>query len=221
MHRGWLSVGGLLSALKTPTVGLLVLAFFLATFAFANFEGTLSLWTGAVLGYGDDENSLIFAFVGLVLVLTQGGIYRRMAKTKPEVALAKVGVVSMFAGLASLAAVTAFGRGESFITAWFMTSLAVAVFGFAFVTPSLQALISRRSDPARQGEVLGVNQSFSALARILGPLVGLTVFTVPGTRNVLPYALASALLLIVVGLLPLLDRGAKGGSALRPEAGPH
>ena len=39
--------------------------------------------------------------------------------------------------------------------------------GAPFLTPSVQALISRRSDPERQGEVLGVNQSFSALARIL------------------------------------------------------
>jgi len=39
--------------------------------------------------------------------------------------------------------------------AGFLISLAVSVFGFAFMTPSVQALISRRSDPARQGEVLG------------------------------------------------------------------
>ena len=58
----------------------------------------------------------------------------------------------------------------------FFVALALAVVGFAFLTPSAQALISKRSDPARQGEVLGVNQSFSALARILGPVIGVVLF---------------------------------------------
>ena len=46
-------------------------------------------------------------------------------------------------------------------------ALTAAVIGFAFLTPSAQALVSRRSDPEKQGEVLGVNQSAAALARIL------------------------------------------------------
>jgi hypothetical protein len=49
--------------------------------------------------------------------------------------------------------------------------------------------------------VLGVNQSFSALARILGPLVGLTVFPLERT-HVLPYVVAAALLAVVLALVP-------------------
>ena len=54
-----------------------------------------------------------------------------------------------------------------------MLALAIIVSGFAFITPSLNALISRRSDPARQGSILGVAQSISSLARILGPMCAL------------------------------------------------
>ena len=46
--------------------------------------------------------------------------------------------------------------------------MTLAVAGFACMTPAIQALISRRSDATIQGEVLGVNQSASALARCLG-----------------------------------------------------
>ena len=56
--------------------------------------------------------------------------------------------------------------------------MSVAVIGFAFVNPSVSALVSKRADPARQGEVLGVNQSFASLGRILGPFLGSVLFQV-------------------------------------------
>jgi DHA1 family tetracycline resistance protein-like MFS transporter len=83
----------------------------------------------------------------------------------------------------------------------FYAAAAVAVCGFAFINPSVSALISRRADPERQGEVLGVNQSFASLARILGPLAGMTLFSLHPSR-VLPYALSAAVLLAVAALLP-------------------
>jgi hypothetical protein len=48
----------------------------------------------------------------------------------------------------------------------------------AWSTPALNALISRRSDPARQGGILGVAQSASSLARIVGPVAGNRLFEV-------------------------------------------
>jgi hypothetical protein len=52
----------------------------------------------------------------------------------------------------------------------------VEVTGFAIVNPSLQSCISRRSDPDYRGSVLGIAQSGSRLARILGPLFGNALF---------------------------------------------
>ena len=50
-----LDVHGLLSTLQTPTVGRLVLTFFLATLGFAGFEGTLAL-LNKELGYNEQSN---------------------------------------------------------------------------------------------------------------------------------------------------------------------
>jgi hypothetical protein len=58
-------------------------------------------------------------------------------------------------------------------------------------------LISRRSDPARQGEILGVNQSAAALARILGPMMGVTLFFTTPTHD-LPYVCGAALLTLLL-----------------------
>ena len=197
-RRNWLDVRGLLSTLQTPTVGRLVLTFFLATFGFAGFEGTLAL-LNKELGYNEQANYWIFAYVGFVLLLTQGFLYRRLVKKYSEVTLMRLGVGVMFLGLVGLAAVAMSDPGHSMRPTVYFGALALGVVGFAFLTPSVQALISTRSDPARQGEVLGVNQSFSSLARILGPVTGVVLFDLEPT-HVLPY-LASAVLLAVVMLL--------------------
>jgi MFS family permease len=200
---GWLDLHGLFNTLNTPTVGLLVFAFFLTTFGFANFEGTLSLLTAKAFQFSDDANYLIFAYIGFVLMFTQGFIYRKLVKKLDELKLMRIGITAMFAGLAGLALLAAFAEESSIGSirlAWFMLVVAIAVFGFAFLNPSLNGLISKKSDPHRQGEVLGINQSFSALARILGPLIGMVLFSVESS-HVLPYAVAATMLAIVLVLL--------------------
>jgi hypothetical protein len=192
--------------LRMPTVGTLVLIYFLAIFAFANFEGTLSVLTESAFGMKEDDNFLVFAFVGFVLMIAQGGFYRRLAGKLPEERLANYGVSLMFLGLGGLAAVAYFATREpradaTALQVGFYLSLAVAVFGFAFVNPSVTALVSKRADPARQGEVLGVNQAGAAMGRILGPLAGLVLFYLEPSRT-LPYLGAVLTLLVVVALLP-------------------
>jgi MFS family permease len=202
-----------IDVMSTPTIGALVFMYFLAIFAFANFEGTLSMLTAAAFQQSDQENFLVFAYVGVVLMVAQGGFYRRLAGKFSEEQLLKAGVAMMFLGLGGLAAV-AWQSGQDAnapgLKAGFYVTVAVAVFGFAFVNPSVSALVSRRSDPLRQGEVLGVNQSFAAMGRILGPLVGLILFGM-GLSHTLPYLAAVGILLIVVLLLPRIrkDRAAE------------
>ena len=63
--------------------------------------------------------------------------------------------------------------------------------------------LAKRADPARQGEVLGVNQSFASLARIVGPLAGMSLFSLHPSRA-LPYAASVVLLVAVAALVPRL-----------------
>lgn len=207
-HRRWLDWRGVQTALRTPIVGLLILIFFLATFAFGNFEATLSLVTKETFDLPADENYLLFAYVGLVLMLAQGLLYRRLALRVHETTFMKAGLVLMIAGLVfgmAILVIAAKEPGSTGRLIWFLLALAIAVTGFALVTPSVQALISRLSDSAKQGEILGVNQSASALARILGPAIGLTLFKME-TTHILPYALGCGLLLIVLLLTPRIQQ---------------
>ena len=159
----------------------------------------------------DDDNFLVFATVGFVLMFA-GGSYRPMLKKYTEAKLLKVGVVLMIVGLAGLGGV-AYGSTMQSATndkveipglkVYFYIAMSLAVIGFAFVNPSVSALVSKRSDPARQGEVMGVNQSFASLGRILGPLLGSILFQM-NASGTLPFALAVGLLAVVLMLLPRL-----------------
>ena len=111
-----------------------------------------------------------------------GGSYRPMVKKRAETSSARRRGLMML-GSAGLAVVafggsmeTAHGNVRCRLKVGFYVAMAVSVIGFAFVNPSVSALVSKRSDPARQGEVLGVNQSFASLGRILGPFLGSVLF---------------------------------------------
>ncbi|MGE0605743.1 MAG: MFS transporter [Pirellulales bacterium] len=168
--RGWINFDSLRDALAIPSVGLLLLAAFVCIFAFAGFESTLSLLLKDEHGafhFKLKEVLYVFAFIGLTLCLVQGGIVRRLSGKVSDVALAAAGASILILGLALLAATTANSS-----LPLLLIGLSITVAGFSCFTPSINALVSRRSDPARQGAVLGVLQSFNSLARILGPLAG-------------------------------------------------
>ncbi|HLN33001.1 MAG TPA: MFS transporter [Gemmataceae bacterium] len=206
-RRSWLNLSGLELARRTPTVLALIFTFFLSTLAFATFEPTVALLTQDLLHYGDEKNFLVFVYIGAVLTFTQGGLYRMLAKRgMREITFMFTGTILMAVGLGSLGfAASALSAGTSHLFV-FLAGSTLAVIGFAFVTPSIQALISVRSDPTKQGEILGVNQSANALSRILGPMAGMSLYSLPPV-HVLPYVF-SVTLLVVVLLLTLRVRQA-------------
>jgi len=210
-RRNWLNWSGFQLARQTPTVALLILTYFLSTFAFASFEPTVALATKDLLHYEDQQNFWVFAYIGFILMVAQGGLYRRLAKRGvAEITFIMIGTVLMTLGLGALggAAVWASQAAESAssVLVAFLAGTTVAVIGFAFVTPSVPALISRRTDPTKQGEILGVNQSANALSRILGPMAGTFLYMLTPSHAV-PYFLSVAVLIVVL-LLALRVRQA-------------
>jgi MFS family permease len=210
-RRKWLDTQAFRTVLRSPTLAPVVLTFFLATLGFGAFEVTLSLLNKDALQLGRENNFLVFAYVGFVLVLSQGLLYRRLANRVSEPTFMAAGISLMGLGVLSLGAVSwlaaaqgmAGSRGLLGLT---LVSVAVAVVGFALLTPSAQALVSRRSDPEKQGEILGVNQSASALARILGPLLGTTLYMATAT-HLLPYLFGAGVLLLMLPQIPRIRRG--------------
>ncbi len=168
---------------------------FLTTFAFAQFESTLSLLT-KFLGLADRNNYLVFAYIGFILSLSQGLLVRRLVPRLGEKVMSIVGTVLMTAGLILIGL-----SGYSDSTTLLYCVLPVAVIGFSAVTPSLQSLLSRHSSASDQGGILGLGQSIAALARILGPWLGMNLKSI---GIVVPYWAGAAIMgssvLLTLGL---------------------
>jgi DHA1 family tetracycline resistance protein-like MFS transporter len=136
--------------------------FFLGTMGFAGFTTIFPLFLENPLGLNAVHAGGMFALVGMVSAGVQGALIGPMVERYGERANAALGGTLLSAGVISM------GLGQS-ILATILSLLAVGV-GWGLLAPSLQSLVSRRAKANEQGEVLGVNQSASALARVIGPV---------------------------------------------------
>lgn len=148
-------------ALTRPTLPALLLIYVTVVAAFSGFETTFALFSERRFGFTEETIGYIFAYVGLVLAVVQGGLVGRAVRRFGERRLVPAALLMVALGLVLIA----FSRSvfELFV------ANGVLALGMGFNSPSLTSLISRRSDPEDQGGILGVSQGLASLARIVGP----------------------------------------------------
>jgi multidrug resistance protein len=155
---------GVMRAVSSPRLLLLVLLFFVVTFGFANLESTFALFLERRHGFGRRETSFLFAFIGVIMIIVQGLFVRRLARRIGERRLVIAGTLLMGIGF--------FLQAWSYSLPVLLLAVAVISTGNGLNTPALSSLVSRAASGADQGSILGVNQAAGALARIIGPLAG-------------------------------------------------
>jgi predicted MFS family arabinose efflux permease len=185
-------------ALGRPFLPLLLTIYFIVVVAFSAFEATFALFsehqfafTAATIGY-------MFAFIGLVLSIVQGGLVGRAVRAIGERRLVPIAIFVIATGLAIIAVANSIP--------FLIVACGVLAVGMGFNSPSMVSLISRLSDRDDQGGVLGVSQSLASLARVVGPVWGGFLFDRFGVRA--PFVWASMFMMVafaisVVGLRQL------------------
>ena len=97
--------GAMLAALRRPEIGLLLALMFFQQFAFGGFEQLLALFTLNRLGMNASNNSVLFVFVGVIVVAVQGYFIGRWSRKFGDRWLVMMGLIVLGMGLA-LTAVT-------------------------------------------------------------------------------------------------------------------
>jgi len=150
--------------LSRPVVGPLLFIAFLFSFSMAQMEVSLFLFVKDRYLLTVSQASLSFALVGVVMAFTQGYLIRKILPRFGERKLILWGIVASGLALALVG-----------FTHDLMILAVIVIFmslGFGLRNPSLTGTISMSCNSEEQGSVMGVNQSLSALGRILGPPLG-------------------------------------------------
>ena len=186
----------------------LAVTLFLVVFAFAGLEATFALWAERQLTWGPRQVGALFAGVGVVAVIVQGGLVGRLSRQLGEEAVVLIGIVALVAGFALLSAATSLAST--------LVAMVLLAGGFGLANPALASLVSRRAAAEALGANLGVAQAGASLGRIFGPALAGVLFT--AGSQALPYV-ASAAILVVVAVFWQRARG-KADRGPSPEAWP-
>lgn len=185
----------------------LLIGVLLLNFAFAGLQSNFAVFADQQFGYGPTQIAFVFAFIGLMAVIMQGFLIRRLVPLFGEARLAVTGMLLMAVGFALVALVP---------LAWMLyPALGILSVGSGMATPSLTSLISRRVSPQEQGAVLGGTQALTSLTMIIGPLVAGLAFDLIGPAA--PYLSGALLILAAAAVLTSALRPALGGRALEPQ----
>ena len=187
--------------LVMPQLRLLLGGVLMWMLAFSILQSNLSYLTEDRLGWTPDGTSAIFFTIGLVGILTQGFLVRRLLPILGESKMAVAGLSSMLTGFLVIAFVSATGIAPVLFVAVMFTAL-----GNGLITPSLNGLLSQAVSVREQGRVQGGSQSVQALGRVLGPLWGGWAYERIGRAT--PYLSGAVELglaaLMVVAAVPIL-----------------
>ena len=193
----------LIGQLKRNTIGTLMFSFSLYSLAMANMEIPLFLyvqdrfqWTAEMASYG-------FAYLGLVLIFSQGYLVRQWLPRWGERQVLVIGLV--LGGLG-------FGMVSLVHQLWSLTiAVTVMGLGIGLVSPSLNGCISLLTHRDEQGETLGATQSLSALGRVIGPIMGGWIYKELGAQ--IPFVFSAILmgvaLIVVFSQFQQIPDGAK------------
>ncbi len=175
---------GFAAVMSHPRIAWPIAVIVMMAFAMAGLESTYALWTERAHGWGPRETGYFFAYIGVLLVLIQGGLVRVAVKRFDEATCAPAATVAMSVGI---------GMIPWCDTIWLVyLSGALIALGFGLGNPMLNALISKGAPGDIQGAVLGASQSAQSLCRILGPITAGALFSTFGRD--MPYYVGGAIL---------------------------
>jgi DHA1 family tetracycline resistance protein-like MFS transporter len=161
--------------LRDPRLGLLIATYFLITVAFSIMTTAFIIYTAFRFGYSAQQNGFLFAFIGILGAVVQGGLMGILTKRVGENRLVIIGIVLMAIALFFVP----FVGPESGGLIALLFGISGFSFGSSFSGTPLITLASKNVSPNEQGVAMGVMQSAASLGRAIGP--ALTGFLLSAT----------------------------------------
>lgn len=158
---------------RQPSLGGLLWQFFAFMFCFSLFMSGFPLfaerrftWNGQP--FGPKEVGYVYAYVGVLGIILQGGLVGRLSRWLGDPKLVRGGLAVCVVSFAALA--WTFGVRPLLVVT------ALISCGSGVVRPALTSLITQATGKGEQGSVLGLTQALQSVAQIAAPfLAGLLI----------------------------------------------
>ncbi|MCM8811581.1 MAG: MFS transporter [Candidatus Omnitrophica bacterium] len=191
---------------RVQTLNLIFATYLVVTIAFSLLTATYPLFAQDRFSCTVSQVGYIFAGLGLMSALIQGGLLGWLVKVFGDAGLVMLGAVILAAGFFLLP-----------LSAGYFSMVAatgVVALGHSLVAAPLNGLASKTVSPGSQGQVLGAMQAIASFARIVGPIAGGVLFDFDAARNgvhvgISPYFAAGAMTLGAFLLAFMLQRSVR------------
>jgi len=190
-----------LKRIDLPGVARTNLIYFAYWTAFSSVEFTITFYAMENHGFKPTDIAWMFVFIGVTLILFQGGVARQFIKRMGERRTALTGVFCTLPGFIII--------GNADGTSVLYGGLFLMAAGSGMAMPSLNSLVSRYTPADRQGLSLGVFRSLGSLSRAIGPIIGGMLYWKFGST--VPYWVGAGFLVVpffmALGLPPVPENG--------------
>ena len=175
-------------AFSSRPIAMLMTTNFIFTFGIVNMQiASILLWKEFYLT-SDQQIGYLFAYVGFLSVIVQGGLIGKLNKMLGEHKLFTWGHILSFIGVFFIPFVP---QSDLFSIGLFI--LFFFAMGTSLVNPINISMTSLYSYNKKQGQIMGLAQSVNSFARILGPFSGSILY---GINHKAPFIVAGILMII-------------------------
>ena len=182
------------------------IAMFLLNLGFAQVEVSFVLVLKDLLGYSSLDTGWIFTWIGLLIVVVQGGLIGPVSRWISDIGTALAGSLVLVLGQLATTIMIMMNFdafGSSLISVLAVTAL--VCIGFAFTNPTLSSAASKRTSEGQIGGALGIVQGFGSLGQVGGLMVAGPIYEAYGgsfnfmAGGVISMGLSACILMIIIG----------------------
>jgi len=165
---GILDWKGYVEYFRRPGLSGLLWQFFLFAFSFATFVSGFALFAQRRFTFdgqpwGPKQIGYVFAYVGFLGIILQGGLIGRLVKRFGERRLVWSGFLAATIGFGLL--------GFTYHLPALLAISAISSYGTGVLRPALTSLITQQAGRREQGVVLGLTQSLTSVSQIIAPII--------------------------------------------------
>lgn len=170
--------------------------------AFTSMTAVLALYFNYRFGITERTIGAVFVYTGFLSVVMRAVVLGWLVDRLGETRVMRSGAVLLGCGLLLYTL-----PSDLWVMAFVIPLVPV---GTALLFPSVTALSSHQSGQHELGQMMGVQQAFGGMARVVAPIVATAIYQALSPRD--PFLFAAAIMLLVTILAFRVPTRARGGS---------